>query len=112
MLVQVRASGLPEAWSARGAEGRACGTSTRRLFAQPRCGGGDGVLGLARAGGAGRAGADALRYDEVKRPDVWFAPLQHGHLFGNDALGRDCWRGCYGPAGLAGLAWWRPSSPW
>ncbi|MDB5436787.1 MAG: peptide transporter permease [Phenylobacterium sp.] len=28
-------------------------------------------------------------YDEVNKTDVWFAPLQHGHLFGTDALGRD-----------------------
>nr|MEA2799603.1 oligopeptide transport system permease protein [Phenylobacterium sp.] len=28
-------------------------------------------------------------YDEVNKSDVWFAPLQHGHLFGTDALGRD-----------------------
>jgi oligopeptide transport system permease protein len=28
-------------------------------------------------------------YDQVNKTDVWFAPLQHGHLFGTDALGRD-----------------------
>ena len=28
-------------------------------------------------------------YDQVNKSDVWFAPLQHGHLFGTDALGRD-----------------------
>ncbi len=27
-------------------------------------------------------------YDQVNKTDVWFAPLQHGHLFGTDALGR------------------------
>ena len=31
----------------------------------------------------------AWRYDEVNKSDVWFAPLQHGHLMGTDALGRD-----------------------
>jgi oligopeptide transport system permease protein len=31
----------------------------------------------------------AYRYDEVNKSDVWFAPLQHGHLMGTDALGRD-----------------------
>jgi oligopeptide transport system permease protein len=31
----------------------------------------------------------AYRYDEVNKSDVWFAPLQHGHLLGTDALGRD-----------------------
>jgi oligopeptide transport system permease protein len=28
-------------------------------------------------------------YDQVNKADVWVAPLQHGHLFGTDALGRD-----------------------
>jgi oligopeptide transport system permease protein len=28
-------------------------------------------------------------YDQVNKTDVWFAPLQHGHLMGTDALGRD-----------------------
>jgi oligopeptide transport system permease protein len=28
-------------------------------------------------------------YDQVNKTDVWFAPLQHGHLIGTDALGRD-----------------------
>jgi len=28
-------------------------------------------------------------YDQVNKTDVWFAPLQHGHWFGTDALGRD-----------------------
>jgi oligopeptide transport system permease protein len=31
----------------------------------------------------------AYRYDEVNKSDVWFEPLQHGHLMGTDALGRD-----------------------
>jgi oligopeptide transport system permease protein len=29
------------------------------------------------------------RYDEVNKTDVWLPPLQHGHLIGTDALGRD-----------------------
>jgi oligopeptide transport system permease protein len=28
-------------------------------------------------------------YDEVNKGDVWLAPLQHAHLIGTDALGRD-----------------------
>ena len=28
-------------------------------------------------------------YDEVNKADVWLGPLQHGHLLGTDALGRD-----------------------
>jgi oligopeptide transport system permease protein len=28
-------------------------------------------------------------YDEVNKTDVWIGPLQHGHLIGTDALGRD-----------------------
>jgi oligopeptide transport system permease protein len=28
-------------------------------------------------------------YDDVNKPDVWMAPLTHGHLLGTDALGRD-----------------------
>lgn len=28
-------------------------------------------------------------YDQVNKTDVWLAPLQHGHLMGSDALGRD-----------------------
>jgi oligopeptide transport system permease protein len=28
-------------------------------------------------------------YDQVNKADVWAAPLQHGHLLGTDALGRD-----------------------
>ena len=28
-------------------------------------------------------------YDAVNKTDVWMAPLEHGHLLGTDALGRD-----------------------
>jgi oligopeptide transport system permease protein len=28
-------------------------------------------------------------YDEINKADVWIGPLQHGHLLGTDALGRD-----------------------
>ena len=28
-------------------------------------------------------------YDEINKADVWVGPLQHGHLLGADALGRD-----------------------
>ncbi|HEX5264733.1 MAG TPA: ABC transporter permease subunit [Phenylobacterium sp.] len=28
-------------------------------------------------------------YDQVNKSDVWLPPLQHGHLIGTDALGRD-----------------------
>ncbi|HEY2356932.1 MAG TPA: ABC transporter permease subunit [Phenylobacterium sp.] len=28
-------------------------------------------------------------YDQVNKTDVWLSPLQHGHLIGTDALGRD-----------------------
>jgi oligopeptide transport system permease protein len=47
------------------------------------------VLGLLVAAAVAGPYLAPFRYDAVNKSDVWLAPLQHGHLFGNDALGRD-----------------------
>ena len=47
------------------------------------------VLGLLVAVAAAGPYLAPFRYDAVNKSDVWLAPLQHGHLFGTDALGRD-----------------------
>ncbi|HEX2817987.1 MAG TPA: ABC transporter permease subunit [Phenylobacterium sp.] len=47
------------------------------------------VLGLLVAAAAVGPALTPWGYDQVNKTDVWFAPLQHGHLFGTDALGRD-----------------------
>ena len=47
------------------------------------------VLGLLVAAAAAGPYLAPFRYDAVNKSDVWLAPLQHGHLFGTDALGRD-----------------------
>jgi oligopeptide transport system permease protein len=45
-----------------------------------------GVLVLAAAAGPA---VTPYAYDQVNKTDVWLGPLQHGHLLGADALGRD-----------------------
>jgi oligopeptide transport system permease protein len=47
------------------------------------------VLGLLVAAAVAGPYLAPFRYDAVNKSDVWLAPLQHGHLFGTDALGRD-----------------------
>jgi oligopeptide transport system permease protein len=47
------------------------------------------VLGLLVLAAAVGPALTPYGYDQVNKTDVWFAPLQHGHLFGTDALGRD-----------------------
>jgi len=47
------------------------------------------VLGLLVLAALAGPALTPYAYDEVNKTDVWFAPLQHGHLFGTDALGRD-----------------------
>src|SRR5665213_1519208 len=47
------------------------------------------VLGLLVAAAAVGPYLTAYGYDQVNKADVWIAPLQHGHLLGTDALGRD-----------------------
>src|SRR5205823_3818061 len=47
------------------------------------------VLGLLVVAGIVGPHLTPYAYDQVNKTDVWFAPLQHGHLIGTDALGRD-----------------------
>jgi oligopeptide transport system permease protein len=47
------------------------------------------ILGLLVAAAAIGPYLVPYGYDQVNKADVWVAPLQHGHLFGTDALGRD-----------------------
>jgi oligopeptide transport system permease protein len=47
------------------------------------------VLGLLVLAAAVGPALTPYGYDQVNKTDVWLAPLQHGHLFGTDALGRD-----------------------
>ena len=61
----------------------------RRLLRNRAAVAGMAVLGLLVLAAIFGPYLTAYRYDEVNKSDVWFAPLQHGHLMGTDALGRD-----------------------
>ncbi|HEY2752963.1 ABC transporter permease [Phenylobacterium sp.] len=47
------------------------------------------VLGLLVVAAIAGPQLTPYAYDQVNKTDVWFAPLQNGHLIGTDALGRD-----------------------
>jgi oligopeptide transport system permease protein len=61
----------------------------RRLFANKAAVAGMIVLALLVLAAAVGPYFNPYRYDEVRKADVWLAPLSGGHLLGADALGRD-----------------------
>jgi oligopeptide transport system permease protein len=61
----------------------------RRLLRNRGAVSGLAILGLLVAAAAIGPYLVPYGYDQVNKADVWVAPLQHGHLFGTDALGRD-----------------------
>ena len=61
----------------------------RRLFANRAAVAGMVVLALLALAAAVGPYMTPFGYDEVRKADVWLAPLSGGHLLGTDALGRD-----------------------
>lgn len=61
----------------------------RRLFRNKAAVTGMVVLGLLVAAAIVGPWLTPYSYDEINKTDVWLPPLQHGHLLGSDALGRD-----------------------
>jgi len=61
----------------------------RRLLRNRGAVAGMAVLALLAAAAAVGPALCPYAYDQVNKTDVWMAPLQHGHLMGTDALGRD-----------------------
>jgi oligopeptide transport system permease protein len=61
----------------------------RRLLRNRGAVAGMAVLGLLVLAAAVGPALSPYGYDQVNKTDVWVEPLQHGHLFGTDALGRD-----------------------
>jgi oligopeptide transport system permease protein len=61
----------------------------RRLFANRAAVAGMVVLALLALAAAVGPYLTPFGYDEVRKADVWMAPLSGGHLMGTDALGRD-----------------------
>jgi oligopeptide transport system permease protein len=84
--------------SARGAEtleraaarGRSLWDDARRRLLRNRAAvGGMAALGLLALAAVVGPYLTPFGYDEVRKSDVWLAPLAAGHLLGTDALGRD-----------------------
>lgn len=61
----------------------------RRLFRNRAAVAGMIVLALLIAAAVAGPWLSPFSYDEINKADVWIGPLQHGHLLGTDALGRD-----------------------
>jgi len=61
----------------------------RRLLKNRAAVAGMAMLGLLTLAAAVGPSLVPYGYDQVNKSDVWLAPLQHGHLLGADALGRD-----------------------
>jgi oligopeptide transport system permease protein len=61
----------------------------RRLLKNRAAVAGMAMLGLLTLAAAVGPSLVPYGYDQVNKTDVWLAPLQHGHLLGADALGRD-----------------------
>jgi oligopeptide transport system permease protein len=61
----------------------------RRLLRNPAAVTGMAVLAALALAAVVGPSLSPFAYDEINKSDVWIGPLQHGHLLGTDALGRD-----------------------
>jgi oligopeptide transport system permease protein len=61
----------------------------RRLFRNRAAVAGMVLLALLVVASVAGPWLSPFSYDEINKADVWIGPLQHGHLLGTDALGRD-----------------------